>query len=224
MSASGAAHEGMRDEIAAYALGALDQSATERLEEHLEGCEECAAYMRWLEPAVDQLPASVPQVEPPAPLGKRLSETVRADGERLRNGETSERGSRWRSWRGIAWRPATGLAAIAVLAVGAIAGWALHDPGPEPEAITASLNRDGDAATLHVEDAPQPAGDDVYQVWVQRDGGMSPSSTFDVSGDGSGEAVVDEPLEGAEAVLVTTEPLGGSEQPTSEPLLRTPLD
>jgi anti-sigma-K factor RskA len=214
----------MRDEIAAYAIGALGEREAATIERHLAECEECAAYARWLEPAVDQLPASVPQLEPPSELGKRLAETVRADAQRLRAGEGARGAARWRSWRGITWRPATALAALAVLALGAVGGWLMRDPGPDPETITASLERDRSTATLHVESAPKLADDDVYQVWVQRKGVMNPSSTFAVSEDGNGEAVIDESLRGAEAVLVTSEPNGGSTTPSSPPILRTPLE
>jgi anti-sigma-K factor RskA len=224
----------MRDEIAAYALGALDEGAGAKLEEHLAECEECAAYLRWLQPAVDQLPASVPQLEPPPQLGRRLAETVRGEAQRLRAGEDEPGGSRWRSWRGIAWRPATALAALALLAVGAVGGWLASDSGSEAEVIVAeatggepvdaALHRGGAAATLQVDAVPPLGRDDVYQVWVQRNGELNPSSTFVLDDDGSGDAVVEEPLEGAEAVLVTAEPRGGSESPTSPPILRAPLD
>ena len=72
-------HAERRDDLAAYALGALDQPTAADLETHLAGCEACSEYLRWLEPAVDLLPASVEQVEPPASLKRNLMEAVRAD-------------------------------------------------------------------------------------------------------------------------------------------------
>ncbi len=72
-------HAERRDDLAAYALGALDQPTAADLEAHLAGCEACSEYLRWLEPAVDLLPASVEQVEPPASLKRNLMDAVRAD-------------------------------------------------------------------------------------------------------------------------------------------------
>jgi Anti-sigma-K factor rskA len=63
----------------------------------------------------------------------------------------------------------------------------------------------------------------VYEVWVERDGALEPSSLFVPRRDGSAEAAVSASLDGAEAVLVTREPRGGSRQPTSRPLLRADL-
>jgi hypothetical protein len=60
-------------------------------------------------------------------------------------------------------------------------------------------------------------------VWVQRGGTMEPSSLFSVRRNHSGEAAVPGPLDGADAVLVTKEPHGGSTQPTSRPLLSVSL-
>ena len=59
--------------------------------------------------------------------------------------------------------------------------------------------------------------DDVYEVWVERDGALEPSSLFVPRRDGSAEAAVPGSLDGADAVLVTREPRGGSREPTSRP-------
>ena len=66
-----ASHDELREDLAAYALGALEEPEAERLRAHLEGCEECRRQLRWLEPAVELLPRTVEQLEPPVRL--RLS-------------------------------------------------------------------------------------------------------------------------------------------------------
>ena len=63
----------------------------------------------------------------------------------------------------------------------------------------------------------------VYEVWVERDGTLEPSSLFVPRRDGTAEAAVPGSLDGADAVLVTREPRGGSQRPTSPPLLRADL-
>ena len=70
---------------------------------------------------------------------------------------------------------------------------------------------------------PALPANEVYEVWVQRDGTLEPSRLFVPRRDRSGEAAVPGSLDGADAVLVTREPRGGSPQPTSPPLLRAEL-
>jgi hypothetical protein len=50
-----------------------------------------------------------------------------------------------------------------------------------------------------------------------------PSSLFHARPNGSASAPIPQDLEGADAVLVTIEPRGGSRGPTSAPLVDLPL-
>ena len=65
---------------------------------------------------------------------------------------------------------------------------------------------------------------DVYEVWVRRDGALQPSSLFVPRRDRTADAAVPGPLDNADAVLVTREPRGGSQHPTSPPLLQADLN
>ena len=65
--------------------------------------------------------------------------------------------------------------------------------------------------------------DQVYEVWVQRAGVMEPASLFVLDRNGAALAAVPGPLDDAEAVAVTAEPRGGSQSPTSDPLLTANL-
>lgn len=240
-------HEERRDDLAAYALGALDASGAADLEAHVTSCETCAEYLRWLQPAVDLLPASVEQVEPPESLRVGLMEAVRADvaeaahqsGQAPTADPTPVGGGRRRwSLGGFALRPATVLAAVAVLAAGLAVGYVLSDSGDpqrqfvkaeavgsvSPAALAANLEHGaGGDAILHVERAPAPAKGDVYQAWVSRDGTMEPVASFTPHADGTAEAALGDSLEGADAVLVTEEPSPDQESPTSAPILRASL-
>jgi anti-sigma-K factor RskA len=148
-------HRQWEDDIAAYALGALDESETARLELHLAGCQSCRADLRWLTPAVDVLPASVEQVEPPPALRGRIMDAVagepgrgsRQAGARARVDAgpraESERGpsragspTRWRR-RIASLRPAlAGAAAVVALVGGLAAGYALRGDEDAPTATT----------------------------------------------------------------------------------------
>jgi anti-sigma-K factor RskA len=232
-------HAERRDDIAAYALGALDAAETRELEAHLAGCRSCRGYLEELRPGVDLLAASVPQVEAPPALRERLVETVRAEAERIEAASAPSEHptpSRWRSWRGIAARPATAIAAGVVLVGGVAAGWLLHGSGTAghtlipveptasapPGSVSASLDRVDGSATLEVRRMPPLPGRDVYEVWTLQGRTPRPQSTFVLSHDGTANAAVPH-VEGASAVLVTQEPHGGSAHPTSAPLLRAPL-
>jgi anti-sigma factor RsiW len=234
-------HEELRDDLAAFALGALKGNDAAAVAEHLAGCDPCREYVRWLQPAVDLLPASVAQVEPPERLRDSLMATVRAEAATAPAASEPAReqpAPRWRSWRGLMMRPATALAALAVLAAGVIAGYAIG--GSEDErsfvtaqavgsipagAIAASVEHGaGGDAILHVERVPALERGDVYQAWVSRDGALEPSASFRPAADGTYDAVLGDSLEGADAVLVTEEPSPGSEQPSSPPVLRASLN
>ena len=84
-----------------------------------------------------------------------------------------------------------------------------------------TLIRQGDEATLHVVKLPDLPPDQGYQAWIERDGELEPSSTFDVRKDG--DVVIEGSLEGADGVHITREPEDGSEQPTSKLFMSVPL-
>ena len=227
-------HEERHDDLAAYAVGALPPPEVAALEQHLAECEACRARLRWLEPAVDLLPASVEQRTPPPALRERLMATVRAEADEPAGNLPRGRESRWERLPRFALRPAIGFAAAVLLVGGAFAGYALRgNPEDEstlievraasPDLASATLERQDGSATLHVDELPGIRRDEVYEVWVQRAGVMEPASTFVPRDDGTAEAAVG-PLEGAEGVFVTREPRGGSERPTTAPVLEAPLE
>lgn len=232
----------LRDDLAAYALGGLGGAEEAELERHLERCDACREMVRWLRPAVDLLSGTVEQRTPPASLRESLMTTVRAEAaESAPVSTTRETGSERREpwWRGLTnvmLRPATGMVVLIVLVAGVAGGYLLRGEGEVPGSefikgvpasgaveVSATLERHGDSGTLHVNQLPELARDEVYQVWVQRAGVMEPRSTFVLGGDGAAEAAVPGPLDGAEAVLVTAEPRPGSPRPTSPPILEAPL-
>jgi anti-sigma-K factor RskA len=229
--------ERLRDDLAAYAIGALDEAEAVALERHLESCDECRERLHWLRPAVDQIPATVPQLEPPSRLRESLMATVHAEAPPP-PAAAPQRAPGRRLLPGLAslLRPAIAAAAACLLAVGVGVGYLVRgDDAQRPASelvaaeqladvpASATLERHGDSATLHVHELPELEGGKVYEVWVQRDGALEPSSTFAVTADGSGAAAVPGPLDDASAILVTAEPHGGSRQPTTEPLLKAPL-
>ena len=239
--------ERLRDDLAAYALGALDEPEARVLERHLAECEACRERVGWLRPAVDVLPATVEQLTPPEHLRESLMAVVRAEAEvaeapEPEPGQVARARARsepwWRRWSAAALRPAVVMTALIVLAVGIGAGYLLRGSGTEEagptlvkaeptkgngDLVSATLERQGDSATLHVQRMPPLRANQVYEVWVNRGGVMEGRSLFVLSKDGTAAAAVPGPLSGAKFIAVTREPRGGSEQPTTKPLLTAPL-
>lgn len=236
--------ERLNEDLAAYALGALEPAEAEVLELHLDSCDSCRERLRWLYPALDLLPASVEQVSPPETLRESLMAAVRDEAEsvaderapaRSKPARAPQKRSRWQGFGEIFMRPALGLAVVVVLIAGAASGYVLRGSDPAatpkntfveakptrgaPPGASATLERHGDSATLHVNQMPEIDRDQVYEVWVERGGVMEPASTFILGRDGSAEAAVPGPLQGAEGVYVSTEPYPGSARPTSPPVL-----
>lgn len=223
---SGTDHDRWSEDLAAYALGALEPDATTALDRHLEGCEHCRAELRWLGPAVGALPESVERVEPAPALRARLMAEVEADARPA----AEPRRSRLR-WRLL--RPAIGFAALALL-VAAVLAYALGGDSVEggsestivagqPPGVTATMVDEGDGGTLRLANVRQLPDGKVLEAWVLRDGEVEAVRALFVP-DHEGRASTQLPkMDGVEEVMVTAEPKGGSEQPTGEPLIAIPV-
>jgi anti-sigma-K factor RskA len=130
-------------------------------------------------------------------------------------------------------RPVAGVA-VAALVVVAVAGFAIgggigggsdsgggtstvvvgHSPG-----VTAKMVNEGDSGTLQLANVRQLPEERVLEAWVQRDGEVEPVKALFVP-DREGRASADLPdMSGVEAVMVTTEPTGGTRSPTSSPIV-----
>lgn len=243
-------HERWSDDLAAYLLGALEPADAAELEHHLEGCGRCRAEMRWLEPAVRRLPEAVERLEPPPRLRDRLMAEVRADaaeaearmeaetgGYRNRSEPASDRQpvAGWLRRLGsgtYGWRPLAGLAALA-LALVAFAGYEVGNGGSgggeetisagKAPGVTATMVRKGDGGTLRLAGVHRLPEDRVLEAWVQRDGEVEAVPALFVPDHEGRASTAIEDMNGVEVVMVTTEPEGGSEQPTGEPIVTIPV-
>jgi anti-sigma-K factor RskA len=118
-----------------------------------------------------------------------------------------------------------------VLAVG-VAGGALITTGGDdtrtvPAKVTlasapaarASLDVTGDDGRLKVSGFPPAGSDRVYQVWLVK-GKNKPASAglFRVPANGQATFAIPESMKDVDQVMVSVEPGGGSDQPTSTPV------
>ena len=226
-------HEARREELASYLLGALEPGEAAALEQHLAGCEECRTDLAWLRPAAQTLPEAVERLEPPPGLRARIMGEVEADlGQRSQRARRGFLDGLGRSGAGrgrfAALRPVVGLAAVLVIVAG-VAGYAISDSGSgggsttvaagQAPGVTAKMVREGDTGTLRLANVHQLPPSEVLQAWVRRGKRIESAKTLFVPNrDGTATAVIDD-MQGVNAVMVTAEPRGGSNYPTSEPIV-----
>jgi anti-sigma-K factor RskA len=231
-------HDRHEHDAGAYLLGALNELEAQAFEHHMASCATCRADVERLRVAADALPRSVEQLHPPESLKRSLMRTVR---EEVPAEERPRAGSRLRTWlEGLSagMRPEFAWVSAAVLlVVGVLAGFAIKSSisgnGGGSQTVTAQVDRtripQGSAslvvpkgkqnAILRVNGLPEPVGNQVYEVWLQRGKQPMPVSLFNVRSDGSGAAAIPEDLHKGDSVLVTREKPGGSAAPTEAPVI-----
>ncbi len=149
-----------------------------------------------------------------------------------------------RSRRGLTRRLRTVLVA-AVLAVAialpSVSAWQQHQravqaearadritallASPDAQLLSGDLSSGGtatavvtaDAALVTAEGVSDPGDGKVYQLWVMRDGVPVPDATTGVSGDAFQIDTTD--YRAGDALALTVEPSGGSQAPTTDPLI-----
>jgi anti-sigma-K factor RskA len=225
------------NDAGAYVLGALDPEERASYAEHLRTCEHCQSDVAELQVVADVLPNAAPQVAPPPEVKARIMTVVEADAARRGNhaqpGPATSRAARWRRGRPLRPALAAGLA-CALLAAGVGVGIAISggssmnvetvaavvDHAAAPGANVTFVCR-GDEGRLVMSRMPVPPDGKIYQVWLQRKG-KAPEPTnhlFSVRPQGTTVEAIAGNLRGVQRVLVTAEPRGGSEAPTSRPVI-----
>lgn len=239
-------HARRLEEVAAFALGALDAEQIADFKEHLKDCKRCQDELRWLATAVRALPEAVEQQAPPPELKVRLMEEVRADvaaeAKEARAAERRERGESragFREWLagvnlgGMTWKPLAGMAAV-ILIVAAGVGYAIGNGGgggnvhtwesEQPGGIQAAVVREGDEGELRLTGLGPVEKGKTLEAWVLRGEAVKPvKMLFRPDQEGNASTQIED-LEGVDAVMVTEEPAGGSKTPTQEPFINVPLE
>lgn len=222
----------------AFVLQALEPAEADAYRGHLEACPDCRAAVAELGVVADALPMAAPQLAAPPDLKGRIMAVVEAEAELLNAAgpELDTPRTVDRRWGVRRWfrRPmAVAAVACSMLAAGIVAGVVLEgaEDGGDRVRTVAAQAPGGARVALHVHenghgelvmrDMPSAPVGRVYQVWTHREGHRPrPTHTlFTVPQDGRARVAIDVPVRGADQVLVTAEPAGGSEQPTRDPVV-----
>ncbi len=231
----------------AYALGALSPSESVRFEDHLAECDSCVQETRGFTETVSLLGTAAAGTPPAELRGRVLEEVARTRQlapapERL----PAPRRGRW------SWGLGLVLAAcVAVMvALGAVVVDQVRQVGdlrenerqiaavlsdPSADYTTAEPMEGVSVTVVHSESSGrlvfsahglERLEDEDYQLWLTRDdGSVYSAGVLSVDESGFVLPVLAAPQDEATGgVAVTVEPEGGSEQPTSDPLMAMPFE
>jgi anti-sigma-K factor RskA len=219
-------------DAAAYVLGALEPAEAEAFRTHIETCAICRDEVEAFGVVAQALPLVAMQQQVPKGLKRRVMRGVRQEAKLARE---SKPRFNWRispTWL----TPRTALAGFGVLAVVAAAG-VTGFAAPNSSSgrlITAEVSGISGSAQLKVVNGrgelivrhlSRPAQGKVYEVWIEA-GHAKPvpaSVLFGVSSNGDADVSLPKSLHGVRAVLVTPEPLGGTQVPTHAPVITADL-
>jgi anti-sigma-K factor RskA len=236
MSSADASHidpDGWSSEAAAYVLGALPPDERAEFELHLGSCDRCRDAVTAIQPTVDALASAVTPLAAPGTLREQVMSSVyenaraqRADSPDGLVRRLALAPQRWRSALASA-AVASALTAVLVLALATGSNSrvrVIRVPVTTTPRASAILRVSGGHAELEVLGMPQSAPNRVYEVWIKRGGALLPTNAlFTVTARGNATVAVPGDVRGAMAVLVTSEPRGGSPAPTRTPVIVAPL-
>lgn len=237
----------------AYVLGALPDDERRFFEEYLSAHPEYQAEVDELSGLAGLLALSTNEMEPSPQLRRNLMSVVESEARHTRSAsqrETRRSPFAWLSGVFTGQRFALGAAALAVVG---LLSWNLvlqaevndlegevaksENARPQP-AGSETIKLRGSAATqdasvelvrledqrtvLVAQNLPPIEKGKTYQLWVIDGDVPKPSSTFK-----TGENLISTPvkssLEGADTVAITIEPAGGSQAPTTTPMMSAKL-
>lgn len=223
----------------AYAVDALDDEERVRVEAHLASCPSCAGELRGFSETAARLTAGVATPPPPSLRARVLAEVAHTRqlppevSSLRRRGPGLAGGARWL---------AVAAAALLVLSVAlGTTAWTQYRRAQEAQRAAEALSDvlvdpgrtvvdaefgegrgtvvvSGARVVLVADDVPTPPGGHGYQLWFIGESGPRPSVMLQRGGEGR-YWVDAHGLEPGDAVGVTVEPVGGSELPTTDPVL-----
>jgi anti-sigma-K factor RskA len=242
-----------RQDLAAYALGLLEDPSRAAVEAHVRSCLDCAEELAEYRAAIALLPHAQRAEQAPTEAWEAIAARIRGRDENQTRGVMT---ARWRPgrWARLTRVLGPALAATLVAAVIGLIVWnaslqvqlshrqttisgLASAPAENVVALAGQSASGGSGGHLFMSEDRRKGGLVVaglgvlpsgrsYQVWfVRPDQSRAPAGTFSV--DHLGQAValvaVPQPAAAFDGVAITEEPAGGSPTPTGHDLLAGPI-
>jgi anti-sigma-K factor RskA len=221
----------------AYALNALSSAERAEFEAAMAGSEQLRAEATELADTAVELGLSVAPEAPPASLRANLLAAL--DATPQRRSETPAEAKARRRWRTPLLRLGAVAASIALLVglgftvragleaqADMVTAAQIEEIQSAFDSRRATVDAMGGSATLiwsesmhraalMVDGMPKPPSGSTYALWYIGADGMTPAGTFD----GDGGVVLAGQMDAGDTVGVTVEPAGGSDAPTTDPII-----
>lgn len=195
-------NQDLHEQVAAYALDALDGDERRAFEAHLAGCERCRADLAGLTETAGTLGLAADAAEPPKGLRDRLLAAAREEGPSNVVAIGSSRRRRFALVGGAA-----AAVAAAALAIGLYA--TLSGGGPSKEL---AVSVDGGVARATVSGFDSAPAGKTYELWVVEGQTARPAGLFE--GGDKQVITLTRPAPEGSTVAVTLERAGGTATPT----------
>ncbi len=227
----------LHDLVAPYALDALEPLERARFEAHLDTCEACFEELIGFAATAARLGEAHAETPSTDLRDRILAQAASTPQERVLR---TTMPPRWR--RAL---PRLAVAAALLLGVAGVGGYVVEHQrvseerdqnvaisrvlgAADAETSTKSFSNGGtvrlltsreqDAAVVVARSLPSPGEGKVYQVWMVSKDVPTSQGTFTTSG-----TMLMKGVSSADALAVTVEPDGGSEHPTSDPVVTIPV-
>jgi anti-sigma-K factor RskA len=236
----GRSHEELKELLVPYALGAVPEGEMAEIRAHILECEECMAEADSFADLASSLAYAAPSEELPRGFADRVIDLVREERATPAVPHGVSRARRWRWVEGLSF--AALLIVIAVLTFSLVD--ARSDVTFERRVVSALVDSDagitldgsgaratvlpsGDEAVFVAEGLDGAPSNHTYQLWLMHGDCASSTSTdctvvsagtFEAR-DGLAVLHTSRPLQGFENAAVTIEQDGGSDAPTTTPVI-----
>ena len=235
----------LHDLAAAYALDALDATERTTFEEHLTGCAPCRRQVDEARATMADL-GDLGATPPPPAMRRAVMERIAATPQEspgVAPGPAHPPAGRPAEVVPLVRRPARWVAAVAVAAAAVVGALLLVDTGTDvadvlgaPDAVTVPVQSEAvpDAALVYSPELargvftaaglPSVDSDQTYQLWLIEGETPIPAGVFVPDATGDAEVLLDGEVTSDQTLGLTIEPAGGSDSPTGEILVATPIE
>lgn len=225
--------------LSAYVLSSLDEDEARQVSEHLTGCHICRTELNAFQNVANQVALAAPEAIPSENLRRRFVERIGEINSTRRQREEFRAPRRLIPMGGL-----IGALLIFVLLASNLLLWqrlnnldvlsgpmgmraiTLQNTEAAPSASGfVIISADGLEGVLVVDELPPLEANYEYQLWLEKNGGITSGAVFPVDETGYRGLRIEAPqsLLSYSSVRITIEPVGGSDSPTGDTVLNGSL-